>query len=708
MRIEALQYTSKGYGFETMYALSRTTAALPLVLNASRLLASEQPLTARLLGLFDLLRRAIAFHDGRITWWRREPITATTGEQWYAPNGWSVPWSNDILRNVIERSQPCWAASRDAIAHYGAPIVWNSRLWGVLELRGNDRMIIGDEEQALIDALAPLLAAAIASDQGAYEPFTLTARQQRVIETLRAELEAPLDLSALLTFLLRWALDATGAEAGAITLVDRERGELVLQAYDGYGGDPLSRDAFGEARRRWTWEIGVAGKVARTGRAILLRDVSRDPDYRAFNPEVRAELAAPIGADPPLAVLLLDSPRWAAFGDSEVAFVNALCDLAVNPLRRALHYQKLLETGAHLGQVFASMPNGLALMDQQGRVLRHNPAWLTIWGLPPDSMRDPFYVSLDLVPLLLPRLRDPLALTELCAEGQRSPAEVQSLLVRLNNPHQELMLLSAPTRDSFGSLTGRLWIVSDVTREREADRLKSEFLSIVSHELRTPLTSIMGYTELLLARDFTPAEQREFVKTVYNEANHLYQIVEDLLGITRLEAGNVRLDRWAVSLRQIVSDLTAHLNNQISGKHTMLIDIPPHLPPVYADRDKVRQVLVNLITNAVKYSPNGGEIRLTVAGNVELPPDHPKGQFVRIAVSDQGIGIAPEDLPRIWERFYRVDNGNTRRIGGTGLGLSIAKALVELHSGRIWAESKLNKGSTFYFTLPVATDLVRR
>ncbi|MCS6842147.1 MAG: ATP-binding protein [Roseiflexus sp.] len=691
-----------------MHLPTPTTFALPLVLNASRLLAGDQALTVRLLGLFDMLRRAIAFHDGRMTWWQCEPITAATGERCYAPTSWNIPWSDDVLREVIERGQPCRNASRNAIVHYGAPIVWNGRLWGVLELRGDNRMIIGAEEQALIDALAPLLAAAIASDQGTTEALTLTARQQQLLETLRAELEAPLDLGGLLTFLLRWALDATGAEAGAIALVDRERKELVLQAYEGYGRDPLSRDAFGEARRRWSWEVGVAGKVARTGRAAILRDVSRDPDYRPLNPEVRAELVVPIGAESPLAVLILDSPRSAAFGDSEVAFVNALCDLAVNPLRRALHYQRAFETSAHLGQVFASMPNGLVLMDQQGRVLRHNPAWLTIWGLPPDSMSDPFYIPLDLVPLLLPRLRNPLALTELCEEGQRSPTEIQSLLVCLNNPHQELMLLSAPTRDSFGSLTGRLWIVSDVTREREADRLKSEFLSIVSHELRTPLTSIMGYTELLLARDFTPGEQREFIKTVYDEANHLYQIVEDLLGATRLEAGNVRLDRWAVSLRQIISDLVSHLNNQIGGKHTMLIDIPPHLPPVYADRDKVRQVLVNLITNAVKYSPNGGEIRLTVTGHAELPPDHPKGEFVRIAVSDQGIGIAPEDLPRIWERFYRVDNGNTRRIGGTGLGLSIAKALVELHGGRIWAESKLNKGSTFYFTLPVATDLVRR
>jgi signal transduction histidine kinase/GAF domain-containing protein len=695
-----------------MYALSSTSATLPIILRASRLLASDQALEMQLPGVFNLLRTAIPFHDGRVTWWRREPIAASTGDQWYAPNGWSLPWHDDLLHEVIARGAPCRRvvdAAGDPALHYGAPIIWNRRLWGVLELRGDHQMVIGDEEQALIDALSPLLAAAIASGSDAnVDTPILTTRQQRVLDALRAELEAPLDLGDLLTFLLRWALDATGAEAGAIGVVDRERGEVTLQAYEGYGANPFSRDAFGETRRRWNWSVGVAGKVARTGRAILLRDVSHDPDYQALNPEVRAELAMPIGADQPLAVLILDSPRSTAFGDGEVAFVKALCDLAVNPLRRALHYQQLLETSTHLGQVFSSIPGGLALMDQQGRVLRHNPAWLTIWGLPPGSMRDPFYVPLDLVPLLLPRLRDPLALTGMCAEGQRAPTEVQSLLVQLTSPHQELMLLSVPTRDSFGSLTGRLWIVSDVTREREADRLKSEFLSIISHELRTPLTSIMGYTELLLAREFSPAERREFVQTVYNEANHLYQIVEDLLGVTRLEAGNVRLNQWAVSLRQIVSDLTAQLNNQISGKHTMLIDIPPHLPPVYADRDKVRQVLVNLITNAVKYSPNGGEIRLTISDNVELPPDHPRGKFVRIAVSDQGIGIAPEDLPRIWERFYRVDNGNTRRIGGTGLGLSIAKALVELHGGRIWAESKLNKGSTFYFTLPVATDLVRR
>jgi signal transduction histidine kinase len=264
-----------------------------------------------------------------------------------------------------------------------------------------------------------------------------------------------------------------------------------------------------------------------------------------------------------------------------------------------------------------------------------------------------------------------------------------------------------PTRDSLGQLTGRLWVVSDVTREREADRLKNEFISIVSHELRTPLTSILGYTELLLAREFAPHERREFVKTVYDQASHLSQIVEDLLGFSRLEAGKVTLNQWIVSMRQLVSELAVQLSN-ISNRHRLVLDVPARLPPAYVDRDKVKQILINLLTNAVKYSPRGGEIALSIEEATTLPPNHPEGQFMVVAIRDQGIGIAPEDLPRIWERFYRVDNTNTRRIGGTGLGLAITKALVELHGGRIWVESVVGKGSAFFFTLPIATEALQR
>jgi signal transduction histidine kinase len=441
---------------------------------------------------------------------------------------------------------------------------------------------------------------------------------------------------------------------------------------------------------------------------VLLRDVTQEPDFQPAGPDIRAELAVPIGSNGrSLAVLVLDSPRSAAFGDSEVAFAQALCAAAPQPLQRALRYQELLEASTQLSQVITSMPLGLALLDTQGRVLRHNPAWLNVWGIDLAARAEPFHVPWDLVPMVLTRLTDPMGLNDFCAGGQTNPTEVQTTTIRLRDPHQELDVLSAPTRDSLGQLTGRLWLISDVTREREADRLKSEFISVVSHELRTPLTSILGYTELLMAREFAPKEQSEFFKTIYDEANHLSQIVEDLLGISRLEAGKIKLNQWVVSMRQLIGEMTAQLSHHLSTRHRMVIDIPAQLPPAYVDRDKVKQILFNLLINAAKYSPRGGEIALSVREPAALPDDHPPGRFLLVAVRDQGIGIAPEDQTRIWERFYRVDNTNTRRIGGTGLGLSITRALVELHGGRIWLESDVGKGSTFFFTVPIATEMIR-
>jgi signal transduction histidine kinase len=732
-----------------MLALPTTTQpALPLLSAIARLLSSERSFVARMHDLFVLLHEAVRFHDGRLVCWLQSTQSSSLREQFYTPNSWTDPWNDDLTRQVVQRGTAIRVAmpmrvllNGDApempseITYFGAPIAWNGQIWGVLELRAPGADGISTAEQSFLAAVAPLLAAAIAVEGGAGEvatmpwrPGELTSHQEQLLTSLRAEMEAPLSLNALLTMLLRWALDSTGAEAGSISLVDHERGEIVVQVYEGYGRDPFTSDIYGEPRRRWSWDTGLAGKVARSGRTALLRDVTQESDYQPGSPDLRAELAVPITLDDKtLAVMVLDSPRSAAFGDGELAFAQALCASSSQSLRRALRYQELLESSTQLSQVFTSMPIGLALLDGVGRVLRHNPAWLSVWGIGPIDLDNNFHMPWDLVPLLLARLADPLALTEFCANGQSAPNGIQTTTIRLRDPHQELEILSAPTRDSLGQLTGRLWIVSDVTRERQADRLKSEFISVVSHELRTPLTSIMGYTELLLARDFAPAEQREFVKTVYSEANHLSQIVEDMLGISRLEAGSVKLNQWVVSMRQLIGEMTAQLSHHFSARHRMVIHIPNQLSPAYVDRDKVKQILFNLLTNAAKYSPRGGEIALSIEETIApanasphlgtgagetaasaLPPDHPPGRFLLITVRDQGIGIAPEDLLRIWERFYRVDNSNTRRIGGTGLGLSITRALVELHGGRIWVESAPSQGSAFSFTLPVVTEMARR
>lgn len=726
-----------------------STEMLALLTEATRLLHNGRPLALRVQALFTLLRNAIAYRDARLTCWFQSAQPGTVRQQFCAPDDWPYPWDDALMRQMALNGQlTCRLCVLDApqenqvtlpavqFAYLGAPIRWDGRLWGILELRADDLAIFDGIAQEIVAALLPQLAAVIAeegvsqrqSERDAPVPFAsapttaLAARssaavarhQKHLLTALGHELEELLDLHKLLTLLLRWTLDATGAEAGAISLVDHERMELVVQVYEGYGVEPFATDLPHGLRHRWNWEVGLAGRVARSGRALLLRDVTQNPDVRPTASNLRAELAAPIKVNGRvLAVLVLDSPRSAAFGNEELAFVRALCERAAQPLRRAMTYQEVLETSTQLNQVFASLPIGLALLDMTGRVLRFNPAWSTTWGMlsPPHDSDLPFHVPLDLVDALLPRLPDPLRLTEFCATDQRTPDAVQQTTVQLINPLQELQVLSVPTHDSLGQHTGRLWAVSDVTREREVDRLKNEFVSIVSHELRTPLTSILGYTELLIARDFAPSDQKQFIKTVYDQATHLSQLVEDLLGVSRLDAGKVKLNRWVVALRQLIAELTNQLNAQLD-RHRLLIRLADPLAPVYVDRDKVKQILFNLLTNAIKYSPNGGEIELVVQEadptRVWLPPDHPPGHWLLVSVRDQGIGIAPEDLPRIWERFYRVDNTNTRRIGGTGLGLSITRGLVELHGGRIWVESEMGKGSVFTFSLPVATEVERK
>lgn len=709
---------------------------LAFLTKATRALQHEQPLALRLQSLFILLHDVIRYRDARLTCWFQSAQPGAARQQFYSSDKWHYPWDDGMTRRVavagqmIQHTLVLNAAYEPGdhlpavqCAYLGTPILWYGRLWGVLEFRAADLDAFDTAAWEIMTALLPQLAIIIAEEGARQNQLAVLDNQTAACSTssmhhahllaaLGQELEGPIDLHKLLTLLLHSALSATGAEAGAISLVDHERAELVLQVSEGYAPEILATGLQGTLRQRWSWEVGLAGRVARSGRSLLVRDVTKEPDLRPTAPHLRAELAASIKVeDHVLAVLILDSPRSAAFGEAELAFVNVLCERAAQPLYRTLSYQQALETSTQLSQVFTSLPTGLALLDTHGRILRTNPAWSATWGLPVHDDSAIFHVPLDLVYALLPRLPEPMNLTEFCADGQRTPAEVQTTTVRLNNPTQELQVLSVPTRDSLGHITGRLWVVSDVTREREVDRLKNEFVSIVSHELRTPLTSILGYTELLLARDFAPSDQKQFIQTVYDQATHLSQLVEDLLGVSRLDAGKVKLNRWVVALRQLIAELTNQLNAQLD-RHRLLIRIADPLPPVYVDRDKVKQIFFNLITNAIKYSPLGGEIELVVqephADGSQLPPDHPPGRWLIVSVRDQGIGIPPEDLSRIWERFYRVDNTNTRRIGGTGLGLSITRGLVELHNGRIWVESTLGHGSIFSFTLPVATELERR
>jgi two-component system phosphate regulon sensor histidine kinase PhoR len=238
-------------------------------------------------------------------------------------------------------------------------------------------------------------------------------------------------------------------------------------------------------------------------------------------------------------------------------------------------------------------------------------------------------------------------------------------------------------------------VLHDITDLRQADQMRRDFVANVSHELRTPLTAIKGYAETLLGGGLTdPARAAEFVEVIARHTERLGALIEDLLDLAAVEQGEARVELASVPLGDVVSQAEAVVRAAAAEKGLAVqVELPDALPQVRADRDRLAQVLINLLDNAVKFTPPGGRVGVAAGSSNGL---------VTIAVSDTGVGIPPGDLPRIFERFYRVDRSRDRREGGTGLGLAIAKHLTQAMGGQIEVESRPGSGSTFRVTLRAA------
>ncbi len=244
-----------------------------------------------------------------------------------------------------------------------------------------------------------------------------------------------------------------------------------------------------------------------------------------------------------------------------------------------------------------------------------------------------------------------------------------------------------------------------VDKLQEADRIKSNFLATVSHELRTPLTSVIGYSEMLLEgiAGALNDEQRDYVRTVMEKGDQLLQLITGILDISRMEAGEMKVRKAPFDFSEVARIAQSTVTPAARRKRVVLESIvPDEMPRAFGDRDKTRQVVLNLVGNAVKFTPEGGTVRLTVTvGGLAREGQHAGAPGLRVAVSDTGIGIPPDSLVRVFDPFYQVDNSSTREYGGTGLGLSIVKRLVEAQGGQVWLESEVGRGTTFTFTMPV-------
>lgn len=287
----------------------------------------------------------------------------------------------------------------------------------------------------------------------------------------------------------------------------------------------------------------------------------------------------------------------------------------------------------------------------------------------------------------LPIRRDDHPIAGLLLESLNSsafPQEEQHFLQRLTD-HTAIALANAQLYAAVQS----------------ANQTKSDFVSLVSHELKVPMTSIRGYTDLVLKGVAGPVNemQQKFLQTVLNNVDRMTTLVTDLADVSRIEAGRLRLEPRALSLPEIVQDVVASAKAQIEQKElTLSVHIPENLPPIWADVTRLTQVLTNLVSNAYKYTPNGGKIWIEAS----LPPQYP--HHVQIAVRDSGIGIAPEEQSKIFQKFFRSGDDFARSAPGTGLGLNITKYLVEMQGGTIWFESVHHQGTTFFFTIPIAEN----
>ncbi len=283
-------------------------------------------------------------------------------------------------------------------------------------------------------------------------------------------------------------------------------------------------------------------------------------------------------------------------------------------------------------------------------------------------------------------------------EGNHEDTTVE-LVMKPDNKRKQIILQAkaAQVIDAEDELIGIVTIFRDVTKEKEIDRMKTELVSMVAHELRSPLTSIAGFSELLLDAGVTQEQSREYAEIILKESNRLGDLINKFLDISRIESGKSQVHKTPVQIEHVIESIL-EMNMYLAERKGMKVDlnIPDDLATVWVDREMMGEVILNLFSNAVKYSPEGKKITIEVE-------DKDDEQLVRVI--DQGYGIPEKSLNKIFDKFYRVtENEYIQEVNGSGLGLSLVKEIIELHDGSIWVESKLGEGSTFTFSIPKIED----
>lgn len=523
------------------------------------------------------------------------------------------------------------------------------------------------------------------------------AELRTLLETSNAVVQS-LDPYTVVELIIREARRLVDVQAAAVLLPD-EQGVLHVLVSDGHS-------------ERYQRGLALSPENVGSSAVLALRDgkpVQRllGPGQSSFSYDdgFRSVLAVPIiSRHAGGVVLLVHRVAPHPFNQNEIDLLLTFANYATLAWEHAVLYERsderlrevarenerlyrqASEEKQKLAAIMGSMSDGLVLTGVDGRVLYANQGACALVGLSNETLE---HCSIG-------TLYDALRSVAIDADDcERALAKVEtasvteaSLEIRREDQRKAIHLRLFDVGDESGQVIGRGLLLRDVTREREIDEFKTTLLAAVGHELRTPLAAIKGYASTLLQEDVTWSfdDQRHFLDTISSEADHLAQLVNNLLDLSRQEAGLLLLKRGPISVRRLAEKALERLNPQGT---TVSLRIPEDLPLVNVDSARVGVVFYNLLANALIYG-NGA---LEVTGEE-------RDVSIVVAVRDNGPGIAPDELPHVFERFYRARHGRQQHSGGTGLGLAICKAFIEAHGGTIWAESSA-QGTTISFSLPL-------
>lgn len=504
-------------------------------------------------------------------------------------------------------------------------------------------------------------------------------RQRDYLLEIARALTQELDQKKLLARILRIAIEMLAGQAGLIALRD--------QPADGW---------------RVATAHGIPPAFLRYLEPLLAEEQAADLDVEELNRMLKeltytASMGLLNGTGLPLnahgrviGVIFIFRSYPDLFSSNDQQLLQSFADQAAIAVYNAQLYGQVSYEKQRLDALIDSAADGILILHPDHTIERVNDSFERMSGQTDDEVRGHKHDEI----IRWERRPQGMTLEEAEADGwpltPNAHLYVEGDLARNFPSPLPVGITYAPLLTSDGKLRNIIVTVRDITHFRTAEEIKATFISIVSHELKTPVALIKGYASTLRRDDARWDKNivQDSLTVIEEEADRLTRMIEDLLDASRLQAGGLTLKRTDVSLTTLARRLAERLQTQ-SKSHTLAVDFPEPFPVILADETRIEQVLSNLISNAIKYSP-GGEIRISG----EIRPEQ-----VIVTVSDQGAGIDPRDLPHIFDRFYRADKA-VRHTKGAGLGLYLARAIVEAHGGRIWVDPQPDKGARICFSLP--------